>query len=144
MHEVTLIKAETERLQNECFVIRKKVFIEEQSVPFDLERDDLDAIAIHYLLSFENNFVATARWYKDGHNAHIGRVAVLKEYRGKNFGKQIIEKSIEDIRNGYKMKGVVLASQVQAKEFYEKIGFKEFGNEFIEAGILHVNMILNF
>ena len=83
--------------------------------------------------------VGTARLLPDG---HIGRMAVLKEWRGKGYGSAMLQKMLEELRNRRKQI-VMLNAQASAVKFYEKFGFKVSGKEeFLEAGILHVKMIL--
>lgn len=116
--------------------IRKAVFVIEQKVPENLEWDGLDSKAEHILAKKENNFVGTGRIFSDG---HIGRIAVLKNYRGQGIGKMIVKKLVEIAKkNG--LNEVWLSSQCSAVEFYKKLGFSDFGEIFKDAGIDHINM----
>ena len=72
--------------------IRCTVFVDEQKVPEEKERDDWDAKSRHVLLTVDENPVGTGRLLPDG---HIGRVAVLKNYRGLGLGKALMEKLID-------------------------------------------------
>ena len=116
--------------------IRKKVFIKEQKVPKNLEWDGLDSEAKHALVKKRDNFIGTGRVFPDG---HIGRVAVIKSYRGQGIGKKIINKLVETAINDG-LDEVWLSSQCNAVGFYKKIGFSEFGEIFQEAGINHIKM----
>ncbi len=116
--------------------IRKAVFVIEQKVPENLEWDGLDSKAEHILAKKENNFVGTGRIFSDG---HIGRIAVLKRFRGQGIGKMIVKKLVEIAeKNG--LNEVWLSSQCSAVEFYKKLGFSDFGEIFKDAGIDHINM----
>ncbi len=120
--------------------IRTEVFIHEQQVPESLEWDEFDAISMHVLArNFDGQPVGTARLLPDG---HIGRMAVLKEWRGKGYGSAMLQKILEELRIRNKQKKAMLNAQASAVKFYEKFGFKVSGEEFVEAGILHVKMIL--
>ncbi|BFU78991.1 GNAT family N-acetyltransferase [Arcobacter sp. 15-2] len=116
--------------------IRNEVFINEQGIDPEIEYDGLDNSAIHTLVFIKDKAVGTGRILKDG---HIGRVAVLKKYRGQNIGSKIITSLIDvAVKNHYNR--VYLGAQKQAINFYLKLGFTPFGEEFIEATILHQSM----
>lgn len=116
--------------------IRIDVFSREQGVPHELEFDGLDSTAIHSLVFDEDNEIGTGRMLSDG---HIGRVAVLKPYRGKGVGKLIMKSLIDEAIN-MRLEEVWLSSQYHAKGFYEKLGFFAIGSIYKEAGIDHVKM----
>ncbi|MFL1781361.1 GNAT family N-acetyltransferase [Candidatus Hepatincolaceae symbiont of Richtersius coronifer] len=139
-----LIKANNKELKNICFLIRKLVFCKEQNVSQALEIDTLDKTAQHYLLKLNDDFVATGRvYFKEQDNkevAYIGRVAVLKEDRGKGLGEVLMQGMIKDIKENSQCKKVALSAQVYAKEFYERFGFASYGSTFMDANIPHINM----
>ncbi len=117
--------------------IRSEVFIREQSVPKALEWDGLDDNALHLIATSETGEpIGTARLLNDG---HIGRVAVLKAWRGHGVGAALMQEIIKQGELlGYRE--LELAAQIQALPFYEKLGFVAFGEEFMDAGIPHRNM----
>ena len=119
--------------------IRFKVFVDEQGVDPKLEIDGRDSECLHAIAFDSDKPVGTGRLLPDG---HIGRMAVLQEYRSKGIGQRILLKLIEAARQ----KGwdrVHLSSQTQAVSFYEKFGFQRFGEVYLEAGIDHVDMRLD-
>jgi len=116
--------------------IRDSVFINEQGIDPTIEYDGLDSSAMHTLIYINDKAIGTGRILNDG---HIGRIAVLSEFRGLNIGSKIINSLIDVARqNAYKR--VYLGSQKQAISFYLKLGFTPFGEEFIEADIVHLSM----
>ncbi len=118
--------------------VRTQVFVEEQSVPIELEWDDKDETASHWL-AFENDKpIGTVRMLSDG---HIGRMAVLKEYRGQGIGLHLLQAAINAAKekNLYE---VYLYSQTQAVDFYRQEGFIAHGEEFLDANIPHRTMRL--
>jgi len=122
-------------------IIRTTVFIREQQIPEDLEWDEFDLISMHVLaLSSDGQLIGTARLLPSG---YIGRMAVLKEWRGKGFGSAMLQRILEELRNRG-MQKAMLNAQTIAIKFYEKFGFQVYGEEFIEAGIPHVKMILQW
>ena len=116
--------------------IREAVFIAEQQVPPELEWDADDADAVHFL-AYEGDYaIGTARLLPDG---HIGRVSVLKDWRGLKVGDALMQATIsEAVNRGLKKQQ--LSAQVHATSFYERLGFKIVSDEFLEAGIPHVDM----
>lgn len=117
--------------------IREQVFIEEQKVPKDLEWDDADADAIHFLAEdHRGTAVGTARLLPSG---QIGRMAVMAERRGFGIGRALLDAAIEAARTEGRY-SVFLHAQTHAQDFYAKAGFHAVGDEFDEAGIPHVQM----
>jgi len=116
--------------------VRRKVFIEEQQVPEELEWDDDDKTCIHILVTDNETPIATGRIKMDG---HIGRMAVLKDYRNEGVGSAVLEALIKFSKT-LKMKSVYLHAQTSAIPFYEKHGFKISSEEFMDAGIPHKTM----
>ncbi|MDH5710213.1 MAG: GNAT family N-acetyltransferase [Gammaproteobacteria bacterium] len=116
--------------------IRRKVFIEEQHVPEELEWDDFDTQSVHFLAYTNNTAIATARLKPDG---QIGRIAVVNEFRNKGIGKELLSTVISYAKtNGYNM--VYLHSQQQVIGFYQQYGFVINGPGFTDAGISHQAM----
>ena len=121
--------------------IRKTVFMLEQNVDVTEELDDLDYEAKHFLLEVDTKYVGTARVYFDNDTALIGRVAILKEHRNKGYATSLINEIIKLIKFS-DTKVIKLGSQVQAAEFYKKLGFKICGDIYIDANIEHYPMEL--
>ena len=117
--------------------IRELVFVCEQGVPLALEMDDQDAHCDHALaLTEDGRAVGTGRLLPDG---HIGRMAVLKEWRAKGVGALLLQALIEQARQRGHARAR-LNAQVYAAGFYRRYGFEVSGTEFMEAGIPHVAM----
>lgn len=124
--------------------VRTEVFVKEQQVPEDEEWDEADETALH-LLGWDTSTqqpCATGRliWEKDK-LARIGRMAVLREYRGRGVGEVMLHCLVAKAWQ-HGCNRIVLHSQVHATGFYKKAGFKETGDLFEEAGIPHVTMEL--
>ncbi len=117
--------------------VRRAVFIEEQQVPEELEWDDIDERCHHVLaMSTDGVPIGTGRLLPDG---HIGRMAVLREWRGKGVGSAILRALLELARkDGFRT--IRLNAQVHAAGFYAQHGFTIIGEEFMEAGIPHREM----
>jgi formyltetrahydrofolate-dependent phosphoribosylglycinamide formyltransferase len=122
-----------------AFAIRKEVFCAEQMVPEDLELDEYDAVAWHFLAFVDGVPAATARLLSKGGAAKIGRVAVLKRFRGRGLGRKIMEWAMY-IAKDLKLQPMILDAQVPVIPFYEKLGFVADGPVFNDAGIPHRRM----
>lgn len=118
-------------------IIRDQVFIVEQNVPEDLERDPADTDYIHALARDEKgNDIATGRLLPDG---KIGRMAVLQPWRGKGVGRAVLDCLVDAARHRGD-KEVYLDAQIDARNFYTANGFVAEGEEFMDAGIRHIRM----
>lgn len=114
--------------------VRTEVFIVEQGVPEEIERDAFDAVCRHAIArDAEGRVVATGRLLPDG---HIGRMAVLRAARGAGVGGAVLQALIaEAARRG--LREVALNAQTHALAFYRRHGFEAVGEVFMEAGIPH-------
>jgi predicted GNAT family N-acyltransferase len=124
-----------------AFAIRMRVFVREQRVPAAIELDRDDDRAIHFLATSDGKAVGTARVVSHHGSAKIGRMAVLKSYRGKGVGEKLLQRAIATARK-LSARTIYLHAQVPVIEFYEKLGFRCVGAVFHEAGIPHRKMIL--
>ncbi len=129
--------ADWEKDKTALRAIRNQVFIKEQNVPEDMEWDEFDSTATHFLAMRNNLPIACARLKADG---QIGRMAVLAGYRNKGTGKKLLQFVLQTASEK-KFKEVYLHAQVAAIAFYEKHSFVLQGDVFYEAGIPHRAML---
>ena len=122
-----------------AFEIRRRVFVDEQKVPEDVEYDEFDSVAIHYLALLGEAPVGAARAVISGDWAKIGRVAVLPEHRGRGIGVGITH-YVEDDLVGRGVRNFYLHAQTWVQKFYSKLGYEAEGEVFSEADIEHVKM----
>lgn len=121
--------------------IREEVFVREQEYPIELEFDEADENCWHLVLTDNEKAVATARLLKLSEGVFKpGRIAVLKEYRGKNIGAELLTLIIEKAKE-MGAKELHIGAQTYAVGFYEKFGFKTTGEEYMDAHIPHIDMI---
>ena len=125
-------------LGKEARQVRDAVFVDEQKVPRDIEWDEHDAVSRHVIArDSDGGAIGTGRLLADG---HIGRMAVLADWRGKGVGRALLERLLEEARlQGHAH--LALHAQTQASGFYRRFGFVEEGPEFMEAGIPHRTMV---
>lgn len=133
-----IIKA-YDSLPEESKYIRIKVFMEEQG--FQDEFDSIDDIATHLVCFDGDKPAATGRFFIDPERNEylIGRLAVLKEYRGKGLGGDIIKEAEKLV----KQRGgdhICLHSQKQAEPFYQKQGYVSFGDIDYDEDCPHIWM----
>jgi predicted GNAT family N-acyltransferase len=125
--------------------IRETVFVAEQGVPAELELDLHDSECVHALARDETGrAVGTGRLLPSEAQGervvgHVGRMAVLKEWRGRGIGGALLARLVEAARARGDTE-VALASQTHAEAFYRAHGFAAEGKEFLDAGIPHRTM----
>lgn len=136
------IKVETMEQLNEAIAIRFKVFVDEQGVDAEIEKDHYDEISAqctHVLVMHDGVPVGTGRISgKDG-VGKIQRVCALQQARGLGVGKCIMD-ALETIAREKQLSSVKLGAQVHALPFYEKLGYSVISDVFIEENIPHVTM----
>ncbi|WP_318475100.1 GNAT family N-acetyltransferase [Photobacterium leiognathi] len=116
--------------------VREQVFIQEQQIDPEIEFDDLDSAAVHVLVMDGEQPLGTGRILADG---HIGRIAIMKAARGQGLGAKVVQALVEYAQQqGYPR--VDLGAQTHAVDFYRKLGFMPYGDEFMEANIPHQAM----
>lgn len=131
--------------RSEATRIREIVFMAEQGVPAELELDQHDAQCVHALARDETGrAVGTGRLLPgEAHGArivaHVGRMAVLKDWRGRGVGGALLARLIEAAWDRGDTE-IALSAQTHAQGFYRAHGFVEEGDDFLEAGIRHRTM----
>jgi predicted GNAT family N-acyltransferase len=117
--------------------VRLQVFVEEQGVTEDEERDQLDTLAVHVLgLSPTGKPLATGRLVQVGSSGKVGRVAVLREARGEGWGRRVML-ALEAQARRLGLQEVKLDSQVHAIPFYQSLGYQAEGPVFLDCRIEH-------
>ena len=116
--------------------VRRQVFIVEQGVPETVERDAYDAQAVHLVAIDVGDVVGTLRIVLLPEHAKFGRVAVLREARGKGIASKMMRMAMEIARERGESR-FYLTSQSDKVVLYEKLGFVAFGDEFEEGGLPH-------
>jgi predicted GNAT family N-acyltransferase len=124
---------------DDAHFLRDTVFIKEQG--FDSEFDDIDKTAYHLTVYIGETPIAVARLFSEhgSDEYHIGRVAVIAEYRGLHYGEALM---LEVMRKAAELGATtaVLGAQKQAEQFYAKLGFIAFGEEYLDQWCPHVHM----
>ncbi len=120
---------------------RTEIFLLEQQIVCQ-DLDDVDYESIHCFFRQGERVTAYLRAFLSKENpetAIIGRVLTLDH--GKGYGKALMEKSMEEIKQRFSCHRISLHAQKQAVGFYEKLGFSVASDEFLEEGVVHVTMV---
>ncbi|MEJ6791757.1 MAG: GNAT family N-acetyltransferase [Lacinutrix sp.] len=123
--------------------LRSEVFVVEQDCVYQ-DIDGKDQKALHVIGYKNNNIVAYTRIFKPGDyfkESSIGRVVVAENEREYKYGYNIMEASIEAVKNHYNVSEIKISAQCYLKRFYNKLKFTEVGEEYLEDGIPHIGMI---
>lgn len=123
--------------------LRSEIFVVEQDCVYQ-DLDYKDQKALHVLGLKDKKLVAYTRLFKPGdyfEYASIGRVVVGKNERKHRYGYDIMNASIEAVKNYYNTSTIKISAQVYLNRFYTDLGFKAVGEEYLEDGIPHVGMI---
>jgi predicted GNAT family N-acyltransferase len=137
---VKIIPIKNAAEMEQAFAVRRKVFVEEQQVD-PAEEYEFEEESTHFLaLNGQNEAVGTARWRQTEKGIKLERFAVLATYRNSGVGQKLMKAILDDILTD-EQPMIYLHAQVQVIPFYEKLGFKTVGEEFVEANIRHKKMV---
>lgn len=123
--------------------LRAEVFVVEQDCVYQ-DVDNKDQLAKHIIGYKDNEIVAYTRIFDAGDYfdyASIGRVVVSQNERKYGYGHLLMTASIQAIENAYQTKKIKISAQCYLQKFYEQLGFKQIGDEYLEDGIPHIAMI---
>jgi predicted GNAT family N-acyltransferase len=126
-----------ERARELASPIRFEVFVQEQRVPAEIELDEYDALSVHAVAFEGARAIGTGRLLPDG---HIGRMAILKDWRRRGIGAAILEALVDAARRRGDRE-IALSAQAHAVAFYRAYGFEPVGEVYEEAGIPHQAMV---
>ena len=130
----------TRELNNDIIYLRTKVFMEEQGFENEFDKQDEDC---YFVVAYDDGKpVGMCRFFSDDQiHYHLGRVCVLKEYRKSGIGKCVVEEAKKHIQE-FNGKEIVLSAQSRVKEFYAKLGYQAYGEEYYDEHCLHIDMII--
>ena len=123
---------------------RAEIFVVEQNCIYQ-DLDDKDYHSLHIFYESEGKVVAYLRAFiKDSvtNIVQIGRVLTLTH--GTGLGGKLLKESISIIQKEMNPSSIYIEAQCYATGFYEREGFVISSDEFLEDGIPHVEMILDF
>ncbi|MBR5155969.1 MAG: GNAT family N-acetyltransferase [Clostridia bacterium] len=136
-----MVKKFSELSVNELYEIlksRAEIFLLEQNIICQ-DMDDKDRDSIHCFFANGNRVVAYLRAFYSGKDTvTIGRVLTL--VHGQGLGSELMRKGIDEIKKRFTVNKICVHSQKQAENFYKKIGFNTVSGEYLEEGVVHINM----
>ena len=138
-NNITVGKVTDQESLDKVFAVRRKVFVEEQECPPELEWEFEDE-SNHFLATVNSIPAGACRWRKTDKGFKLERFAVLSEFRGMGVGQKMVETVLNDLPAN--SSNIYLHAQLSAIGLYEKFGFRKHGEQFEEAGIQHFKMRL--
>jgi predicted GNAT family N-acyltransferase len=136
-----ILQAVSQEEIDQVFAIRTEVFVKEQKCLPSEEFDELDAVAKHYLLFEDNLPVATGRYRKTEKGIKVERIATLETARGNGYASLVVKHIIaESTAANPDCHYFYLHAQVSVMPLYASLGFKPYGETFVEADIEHQAM----
>ncbi|AYF76025.1 GNAT family N-acetyltransferase [Nocardia yunnanensis] len=140
---IEVVTVSTEEELADAYAVRMRVFVDEQGVPAEIELDELDAVADHFLARVDGKPAGAGRLVERDGVGVLGRLAVLAETRGTGLGVALV-RAIEERGRARGFDAVELHSQTHARGFYEKLGYRAYGEIEMDAGIPHIWMRRTF
>lgn len=131
---------QTPEEKSDVYQVRKTVFVEEQHVPLEIEIDEYEDDAIHFICYEHKAPIGASRLRILPEYGKLERICVLKSYRGQSIGKQLIKK-METVISSNGKSTAKLNAQTHAIDFYKHLGYEVISDVFDDAGIPHVTMV---
>ncbi|WP_066187143.1 MULTISPECIES: GNAT family N-acetyltransferase [Gracilibacillus] len=135
-----IIEAKNEKVLADGYKVRFEVFVDEQQVPKDLEIDEWEEAATHFVGYRNNQPIAASRMRFVDQYAKMERICVVKAHRNQGLGKELLL-FMEDVAKKQQYTKAKLNGQIQAVDFYQHLGYHIVSDEFLDAGIPHVTMV---
>lgn len=126
----------------EIYHARTAVFVVEQNCAYQ-EVDDKDLQAVHFFAKNANNLTAYCRLIPSDDGVHIGRVLVVKQFRGAGLAKELVQKAMDYCGEHFPAQPIHAQAQSYLQAFYESFGFKAVSEVYLEGGIAHLDMVKN-
>ncbi|WP_017728298.1 GNAT family N-acetyltransferase [Halalkalibacterium ligniniphilum] len=133
-------KVKTEKQLQDAFQVRTEVFVHEQKVPQDIEIDEHEDEATHFVLYEGNAAVGAGRLRVIDNYGKMERICISKTVRGTGAGRLLME-TMEAYAKEQGLEKAKLNAQIQAEGFYKKLGYVTVSDPFLDANIPHVTMI---
>lgn len=122
-----------------ALALRERVFVGEQGVAVEADRDGRDPEAVHIVAIECSRVVGTCRLVFDDGLARLGRMAVEPDLRGRGIGRDLLDVAERCARRAGAVR-MRLHAQTAARSLYERAGYEPRGDVFMEEGIEHVTM----
>jgi predicted GNAT family N-acyltransferase len=132
-------RARSQREVDEALELRRQVFVDEQGVTLEADRDGRDHESVHLVAMSDGRVVGTLRLLPAGDVSRLGRMVVEPGLRGSGVGGRLLDLADEVAREmGHRR--IALHAQLRARSVYQRAGYEDQGDVFVEQGIEHVAM----
>lgn len=121
---------------------RGEIFAVEQGIKY-VDEDDIDYDSLHCFFMDNGRVTAYLRAYYDKNDrstVKLGRVLTLEH--GKGAGSELVKQSVEAVKQKMRCERIRINAQKHAEHFYQRLGFSTTSDEYLEEGIVHVDMEL--
>ncbi|MES2526614.1 MAG: GNAT family N-acetyltransferase [Bdellovibrionota bacterium] len=141
LNEISTLAIDSQSpLYQKSLMIREEVFIKEQEIDPRVEIDEYESTSIYFLTLLDHHPVATGRLRESGDKIKFERIATLEKYRGRGFGKHLMDAMMRYAQAKFPDQKPFMHAQLSAADFYEKLGWTRVGEIFEEADIPHIAM----
>lgn len=124
----------------EILKVRSQVFQMEQNIHY-LDEDNVDYDSLHCFFEENGQVAAYLRAFPDDGKIRFGRVLTIT--RGQGHGRRLMDLSVRAARERFGTLDIIMDAQKHAEGFYKKLGFVTTSDEFLEEGVVHVEMVLS-
>ena len=122
---VQVVEAITDQDLARSSEIRTKVFVEEQQIPMELDRDGLDETGVQVLVTVDERPAATGRMtFERAGQGHLARIAVLQEFRGRGLGRVVVQ-ALEVLAKKRGLTELYLEPHAYLEKFYISLGYRK-------------------
>lgn len=130
-------------LLDDAYKVRYSVFCTELGIPIEREKEYADNDALHLVIYDHGDPIATGRLLDENGLLYVGRIGVLKDYRGQGLGLKVLENLLE-IAGTQNRDRIYVRAQEKAIDFYRKAGFEPYGPRYIHKNLEHQGMCLEY
>lgn len=127
----------------DIYRVRAEVFVAEQRILYpDVDVEDLKAV--HLYAADETDIVAYCRIYPDAEGVHIGRVLVVERRRGVGFAQELMRQAVAICQTRYPEQTICVQAQAHLENFYRSFGFEPCSPVYLDVGVEHIDMKMEF
>jgi len=126
------------------YKLRTDIFVVEQGCAYP-EVDDYDKQVAHLFAYADGQLAAYSRLCPPNSvypEASLGRVLCHKNFRGKGLGRELVARSLKQLKKDFPNEAIKAQAQQYLEGFYQSFGFKTITKPYLDAGVVHVDMVL--
>lgn len=128
----------------EILKLRQSIFVLEQFCPYE-DLDEKDLTSFHYYAKTDRVWAYLRIIMPDANNiSSIGRIISHADARGKGIGAELISSALKILHQKAPESICRIGAQCYLERFYNKFGFKKIKSLYLEDGIPHYKMDLDW